>query len=211
MNPRRLSRAASRAALPAAAAVLCGLLASCSPSGGAASTAASAQRVTVVPPSASPAPSPSMKTAPTSRLCAVLDTAVARQVLTDPVLVPRVAPLKGTAPDACSYASGDRTSMLTLNPSSRSYAAEVSAAHSLAADPASAGMREVKSTRVTGLGEAAFVETTEVLQPPQTVTFVVWHSGSRVWVLTLARPLGPKNDADKLVPVARRLTAHLPG
>ena len=200
MNLRRLSRAA----LPAV--VVCGLLASCSP-GGATPTAEAAQRVEVAQ---RVEPAPSMKTAPTSRLCALLDTAVARQVLSAPVLLPRVAPVKGTAPDSCSYASGDRTSMLTLSPSSRSYDAEVSAARSLAADPASAGMREVRSTPVSGLGRAAFRETAEVLQPPQSVTFVVWHTGSRAWVLTLARPLGPKENTEHLVPMARRLTTRLP-
>ncbi|QNP75209.1 hypothetical protein IAG44_41265 [Streptomyces roseirectus] len=175
----------SHAALPAAVAVLCGLLASCA---GAAPSAA--DRVTA--PSA-------------SRLCDVLDAATARQVLTAPVPAPRAAL------DSCSYASADRTSLLTLSSSSRSYDAEVTAARGLAGDPASAGMRVVRSAEVTGLGQAAFSETAEVFQPPQRVALVVWRASSRVWVLTLARPADGRDDAERLVRVARRLDARLPG
>ncbi|KOV64375.1 hypothetical protein ADL01_27905 [Streptomyces sp. NRRL WC-3618] len=220
MIPRRLSRAA----LPAATAVLCGLLASCSGSGSSTSPAAvtsptaspstatsTAGQVTTVSPSAAPSAAASVRTLPPSRLCAVLDEAAARLVLTDPLPAPRVAPGKGTAPDSCSYASGDRTALLTLSPSTRSYDAERAASRSLVGDPASAGMRDVKVTEVTGLGQAAFSETTEVLQPPQSVDFVVWKAGSRVWVLTLAQPAGAKDGADGLVTLARRITPRLAG
>lgn len=77
------------------------------------------------------------------------------------------------AADSCSYASGDGRTLLTLAPSIRSYAAEASASHSLVSDPASAGMRDVKVSEVTGLGQGAFSETTQVLQPQQNVAYVV--------------------------------------
>ncbi|MEW2116412.1 hypothetical protein AB0945_14705 [Streptomyces sp. NPDC005474] len=221
MIPRRLSRAA----LPAATAVLCGLLASCS--GGSASSAniatvpsatasgapsdAGRTTTTTTSPSDVPSAAASVKTLPPSRLCAVLDQTAARLVLTDPRQAPRVAPGKGTAPESCSYASGDRQTLLTLAPSTRSYDAERSASRSLVGDPASAGMRDVKVTEVTGLGQAAFSETTEVVQPPQGVDFVVWKAGSHVWVLTLAQPAGAKDGADGLVTLARRITPRLAG
>ncbi|MFF5359223.1 hypothetical protein ACFY4I_07395 [Streptomyces scabiei] len=224
MNPRRLSRAA----LPAAAAVLCGLLASCtdssaSPANTVSASALSPNAVSAsaspsgagqavsASPAAAPSAAASVKTLPASRLCAVLDRTAARLVLTDPIEVPRVAPGKGTAPDSCGYASGDRTTMLTLNPASRSYDAERAASHRLVDDPASAGMRDVKVAEVSGLGQAAFSETVEVLQPRQHVTFLVWRAGSRTWLLTLARFPGAKDGADQLVPLARRITPRLDG
>ncbi|WP_369171269.1 hypothetical protein AB5J49_26700 [Streptomyces sp. R28] len=211
MHPRRLPRTV----LPAAAALLCGLLASCSsgsasPAAAGTSPTGAAQVTTVSPdPAATPSVNSSPKTLPPSRLCAVLDRSAARQVLTDPKQAPRVAPNKGTAPDSCSYTSGDGTAMLTLNPSTRSYAAELSAAHSLVRDPASAGMRDVKVTEVDGLGQGAFSETTQVLRPRQNVAYVVWRAGSRTWVLTLAETAGAKG-ADRLVSLARQITPRLP-
>ncbi|WP_217213790.1 hypothetical protein [Streptomyces sp. AC550_RSS872] len=160
-------------------------------------------------PTATPAVTSSPKTLPPSHLCTVLDRSAARQVLTDPKQAPRVAPQKGTALDSCSYTSGDGTAMLTLNPSARSYSAELSAAHRLVRDPASAGMRNVKVTEVTGLGQGAFSETVQVLHPPQDVAYVVWHAGSKVWVLTLAETAGAKG-ADRLVSLARQITPRLP-
>ncbi|AZQ36275.1 hypothetical protein ACIBAG_12695 [Streptomyces sp. NPDC051243] len=210
MHSRRLPRTA----LPAAAAVLCALLASCS-SGNASSDAAASpsgagQVTTVSPePTATPAVTSSPKTLPPSHLCTVLDRSAARQVLTDPKQAPRLAPDKGTAPDSCSYTSGDGTAMLTLNPSARSYDAEVSASHNLVRDPASAGMRDVKVTEVTGLGQGAFSETVQVVQPKQDVAYVVWRAGSKVWVLTLAETAGAKG-ADRLVSLARQITPRLP-
>lgn len=212
MNPRRLPRAV----LPAAAAVLCALLASCS--------SGSASPASPAPPSAasqvstvSPAPSvsPSAKTLPPSRLCSAFDKSAARQVLTDPKQASRVAPGKGEAPDSCGYTSGDGSAMLTLTPSARSYAAELSAAHSLVRDPVAAGMRDVKVTEVDGLGQAAFRETAQVIKPPQDVAFVVWRAGSRTWVLTLAESRsssgsGKAQDTDALLESARRLTPRLP-
>lgn len=209
MNPRRLPRAA----LPAVAAVLCGLLASCSSGSASPADAGAAPNgaghVTTVQPDLTV--TPSAKTLPPSRLCTVLDQSAVRQVLSGPRRIPRVAPNKGTAADSCSYASGDGSAMLTLNPSTRSYDAELSAAHSLVRDPASAGMRDVKVTEVTGPGQAAFSETAQVLQPRQNVAYVVWRAGSGTWVLTLADTGGKAQGADRLVPLARRITPRLPG
>ena len=217
MYPPRLPRTAAPAAVaPAAVALLCALLASCSsgstsPAASGASPAGAAQATTVSPgPAVAPSVTSSPKTLPPSRLCAVLDRSAARQVLTDPRLVPRVAPGKGTAPDSCSYVSGNGMNLLTLNPSARSYDAEVSASHSLVRDPASAGMRDVKATAVTGLGQSAFRETAVVLQPRQNVAYVVWRAGSKTWVLTLAETGGAK-AADRLVSLARQITPRLPG
>lgn len=213
MHPRRLLRAA----LPAAAAVLCGLLASCStgsasPAAAGASPSSASQVTTVSPePTVTPSGVSSPKTLPPSHLCTVLDRSVARQVLTDPKQAPRVVPGKGTALDSCSYTSGDGTAMLTLNPSDRSYAAELSAAHSLVRDPASAGMRDVKVTEVTGLGQGAFSESAQVVQPKQNVAYVVWRAAARTWVLTLADTSGRAQGDDRLVPLARKITPRLPG
>ncbi|MGW1751036.1 hypothetical protein ACWCRD_36560 [Streptomyces sp. NPDC002092] len=214
MHPRRLRRL-PRTALPAAAALLCAVLASCS-SGGASPAAAGAspagagQVKTVSPgPAVTPAVTSSPRTLPPSHLCTVLDRSAAQQVLTGPKQAPRLAPGKGKAPDSCSYASGDGTALLTLNPSDRSYAAELSASHNLVRDPASAGMRDVKVAEVHGLGQGAFRETVQVLQPPQNVAYVVWSAGSRAWVLTLAETDGA-TDADRLVSLARQITPRLP-
>ncbi|GAA2504594.1 hypothetical protein [Streptomyces longisporus] len=208
MHPRRLPRTA----LPAAAALLCALLASCSSgsaSAGASRTGA-AQATTVSPgPAVAPSVTSSPKTLPPSRLCAVLDRSAARRVLTAPKQAPRLAPGNGTALDSCSYASGDGSALLTLNPSGRSYDAEVAASHRLVRDPASAGMRDVKVTEVTGLGQGAFRETVQVLQPLQNVAYVVWRAGSRTWVLTLAETAGA-TDADRLVSLGRQITPRLP-
>ncbi|MBD0842347.1 hypothetical protein [Streptomyces sp. TRM68416] len=212
MPPRRLPRAA----LSAAAAVLCGLLASCSTGGASSATAdaspAGAGRTAVSPdPAVTPSGSSSPKTLPPSPLCTVLDRSVARQVLVDPKQAPRLAPGKGTALDSCSYTSGDGTAMLTLNPSDRSYAAELSAAHSLVRDPASAGLRDVRFTEVAGLGQGAFRERAHVLQPKQNVAYAVWRAASRTWVLTLADTSSRAPGDERLVPLARKITPRLPG
>ncbi|NUP39478.1 MAG: hypothetical protein HOY76_21290 [Streptomyces sp.] len=211
MHPRRLRRL-PHAALPAAAALLCALLASCS--SGSASAGASPTGASQVPtgspgPAVTPAVMSSPKTLPPSRLCTVLDESAARRVLTAPKQAPRISPGKGTAEDSCSYASGDGTALLTLNPSTRSYDDEVAASHRLVRDPASAGMRDVKVTEVTGLGQGAFRETVQVLRPQQDVAYVVWRAGSRTWVLTLAETRGAKG-ADRLASLARQLTPRLP-
>ncbi|NUR03724.1 MAG: hypothetical protein HOY79_46605 [Streptomyces sp.] len=214
MHPRRLRRL-PRTALPAAAALLCAVLASCSsgsasPAAAGASPAGAAQVKTVSPgPAATPSVTSSPRTLPPSHLCTVLDHSAARQVLTDPKQAPRLAPGTGTALDSCSYASGDGTALLTLNPSARSYDAEVSASHNLVRDPASAGMRDVKVTEVHGLGQGAFRETVQVLQPQQNVAYVVWRAGSKTWVLTLAET-DKATDADRLVSLARQITPRLP-
>ncbi|WP_405813440.1 hypothetical protein OG241_02845 [Streptomyces sp. NBC_01390] len=48
-----------------------------------------------------------------------------------------------------------------------------------------------------------------MLQPGQTVTFVVWRDGFRTWLLTLARFPAAKDGAEGLVPLARQLTPRL--
>lgn len=205
MNPRRLSRTA----LAAAGTVLCALLTSCS--GGDTATTAAPQSPAPQVATASPAPTatPKVKTAPSSQLCAVLDLTAARTVRTDLRSSPRVAPNKGKATDACSYAAADGTALLTLNPGARSYDKERSAAHSLVGDPASAGMSGVRVDEVAGLGQAAFGESGHLVQQKQDIAYVVWRSNSRVWVLTLAEAGGVKG-ADRLVPLARRIAPRLP-
>ncbi|MGW2565413.1 hypothetical protein [Streptomyces sp. NPDC001537] len=214
MHPRRFRRL-PRTAAPAAVALLCAVLASCSsgspsPAAVGASPIGAAATAAVSPgPAGAPSVFSSPKTLPPSHLCNVLDESAARKVVTAPKQAPRLAPGKGTAGDSCSYASGDGTALLTLNPSARSYDAEVSASRSLVRDPASAGMSDVQVTAVTGLGQSAFRETVVVLQPRQNVAYVVWRAGSRTWVLSLAETGGAK-AADRLVPLARQLTPRLP-
>ncbi|WP_406443302.1 DUF3558 domain-containing protein [Streptomyces sp. NBC_01613] len=157
----------------------------------------------------------SMKTLPPSRLCTALTTGAAKQLIADPRLQTRVSPNKGDAPDGCSYAAADGTSTLALTSASRTYDAELSAAHDLSANPASAGMRDVRVDPVSNLGRQAFRETSYQIQARQHITFVVWHSGAGTWVLTFATTADtstPPTTAsdDKLVQVARSITTKLP-
>ncbi|WP_215447887.1 hypothetical protein [Streptomyces sp. ATCC 21386] len=99
--------------------------------------------------------------------------------------------------------------MLTLNPSDRSYAAELSAAHSLVRDPASAGMRDVKVTEATGLGQGAFSESAQVVQPKQNVASVGVARGFQD-VGALADTSGRAQGDERLVPLARRITPGSP-
>lgn len=208
MNLRRFPRAA----LPAVAGVaLCGLLTSCTGDN------ASPATDSVQQPAASPTPAPSasasasasVKTLPKSRLCTALDLTAARKVRAELHPAPQVGPNKGTAPDGCTYATADGTALLTLTPTTRSYDAELAAAHSLVRDPSSAGMRDVHVTEVPGLGQAAFSERGYVVQQAQNIAYLVWRDGSRSWVLTLAETDGTKGT-DQLVPLAREITPRLP-
>jgi hypothetical protein len=202
-----------RAAVPAAGAVLCGLLASCTSGSGSPAAGptgvASATPVATASPTASASVSPTMKTAPPSQLCTVLDLAAARKVLADLRLAPQVDPNTGKAPEACSYASGDGLTMLTLTPATRSYDVELSLAHGLVRAPGAAGMRNVQVKETAGLGQAAFSEAGYLVQQRQNITYVVWRSRSRTWVLTLAEAGEPKN-AGRVVPLARQISPRLP-
>jgi len=202
---RRLFRAAAGSLTLLA----CGLLAACD------STAHSTQSAAATAATTAPDPTPSVKTLPPSQLCTVLTTGVAKRIVPDARLAARVSPNKGAAPDVCDYTSGDGRSTLSLTPASRTYAAELSAAHNLAATPTSASMRNVRVDTVNGLGRQAFRETAYQTQSKQHLTFVVWNAGSRNWVLTFATgtststpPTTASNDT--VVQAARSITAKLP-
>lgn len=122
---------------------------------------------------------------------------------------PQVAPGQGTAPDECSYATTDGTSVLVLAPTSRPYETEVSMTHSLLRDPAASGMSNVKVQELSGLGQAAFLESAYAVQQQQTITWLVWRSGSHSWVLSLAE-VTATSAPGRLVPVAQQITAQLP-
>ncbi|WNM35770.1 hypothetical protein RKE30_38140 [Streptomyces sp. Li-HN-5-11] len=192
----RYSRRFLRAAVPL---LLGGLLTSCTGSSRSAGANPSA-----VPPAPTPA---AVKTAVPSRLCAALDLTTARKVLADLQHSPQVAPQQGAAPDACSYATSSGEVVLTLSPASRPYATELAVAHKVAGDLASSGMRDVRVKKITGLGRAAFEETGYLTE--QHMTYVIWLSGTRSWVLGLAEAV--KTDASsQLVPVAQQIAPRLP-
>ncbi|MFI6548620.1 hypothetical protein ACIBO9_35790 [Streptomyces prunicolor] len=207
MMVRRLFRAAAGSLTVLA----CGLLTACSTSTHATPSAAGTTTASV----AAPAPASSMKTVPPSALCTVLSKSVAERLITGARLQARVSPDKGQAPDVCGYTAPDGQSTLSLNPTSRAYAAELSAAHNLAADPSSAGMRDVQVDTVDALGRQAFRETASQTQVRQRITFVVWNTGTRSWVLTFATTKGTSTapttvSDDTVVQVARSITAKLP-
>ena len=200
---RRLFRAAAGSLTVLA----CGLLAACDSTAHSTPSAAAA--------ATAPSPTPSMRTLPPSQLCTVLTKGVAERLVPDARLAARVSPNKGTAPDVCDYTSAAGRSTLSLTPASRTYAAELSAAHNLAANPTSAGMRDVQVDTVNTLGHQAFRETAYQTQAKQQLTFVVWNTGTRNWVLTLATdspsettPTTAPNDT--VVQVARSITGKLP-
>lgn len=160
-------------------------------------------------------PSGPVKTLPPSQLCTALTADAAKQIIADARPTAQVSPDKGEAPDVCGYASVDGRSMLSVTSASRAYDAELSAAHDLKSDPASAGMRDVRVEAVSDLGRRAFRETAYQVKAGQHLTFVVWNSGARTWVLTFAatadistRP-APVSD-DKVVEAARSISAKLP-
>ncbi|MFG2781540.1 hypothetical protein ACGFY7_27295 [Streptomyces prunicolor] len=200
---RRLFRAAAGSLTVLA----CGLLAACDSTAHSTPTAAAG--------TTAPSPTPSVKTLPPSQLCTVLTTGVAQRIVPDARLAARVGPNKGSAPDVCDYTSADGRSTLSLTPASRTYAAELSAAHDLSANPSSAGMRDVQVDAVDALGRQAFRETAYQTQSKQQLTFVVWNAGSRNWVMTYATAASTSAapatvSDDKVVEAARSITAKLP-
>lgn len=197
-----------RAAACAITVIVLGLLTACGP---ATRSTPSAAGGTAVPGTGTPAP---VKTLPPSPLCTVLTEAVAERLIADARLLGRVSPNKGDAPDVCNYAAADGTSTLSLTPATRTYSAELSAAHDLSAHPAPAGMRDVRVDLVRGLGQQAFRETAYQTQAGQHITFVVWTSGAKTWVLTftttatsLTAPVTVPDD--KVVQAARSITTGL--
>lgn len=207
MMVRRLLRAAAGSITV----IAFGLLTACSTTTH--STPSAADGTTA--PVADPSPAGSMKTLPPSRLCTVLTTSAAKQLIADARLQARVSPNNGDAPEICSYAAADGKSTLALTPASRAYKAELSAAHDLTANPASAGMRDVRVDPVSDLGRQAFRETSYQIQAQQHITFVVWNSGTRTWVLTFATTADTSATPatvsdDKVIQVARSITAKLP-
>lgn len=195
-----------RFAATATCAVLCGLLTACA-GGSPAPVAGSTTPAPAVSPSAEP--SPSVKIAPTSALCAALDLSAAQTVSASLQASPRVAANQGDTPDACSYASADGSALLTLAPAMRSYDEELALARTLVRDPASSGMRDVRVQEVAGIGQAAFSESGYVLQQQQNLAYVVWRSGSRAWVLTLA-DAAHAGDLGRLGSVAKQIGQRLP-
>ena len=91
----------------------------------------------------------------------------------------------------------------------RSYDEELALARTLVRDPASSGMRDVRLTEVAGIGQAAFSESGYVLQQQQNIAYVVWRSGSRAWVLTLAEAARTGNSS-RLGSVAKQIDPRLP-
>jgi hypothetical protein len=197
-----------RPALPLAAVLLCGLLTSCSGGSGSPSPSPSpAARAAKASPK--PTAKTAMRTTAPSQLCTVLDLATARKVLTGLRYSPEVSPNKGAAPDACSYATGDGKTLLSLSPTTRPYATELTMTHSLIRNPAASGMRDVQVQEISGLGQAAFKESAYAIQQRQTITWVVWRSGSKSWVLSLAQ-ITATDSPSRLVPVAQQIAPRLP-
>ncbi|MEV6478805.1 hypothetical protein [Streptomyces sp. NPDC051576] len=159
-------------------------------------------------PSAAPVAG-AVRTAPPSHLCTALTPAAAERLITDARPTIQAAPDKGRAPDVCGYAAADGTATLSLTPASRAYDTELSAAHDLRAHPSSAGMREVRVDPVGDLGRHAFRETAYQIQARQHLTFVVWTTGARTWVLTLGTAASTEPH-DEVAQVARSITAKLP-
>ncbi|KUM68779.1 hypothetical protein [Streptomyces curacoi] len=157
----------------------------------------------------------SVKTLPPSELCTILTVDVAKQLIADARPTARVSPDKGEAPDVCGYTAADGGATLSLSPASRTYDTELAAAHDLRANPAPAGMRDVRVEPVSDLGRRGFRETSRQVQARQHITFVVWDAGARTWVMTFATSADtstkptPVSD-DKVVRVARSVTAKLP-
>jgi hypothetical protein len=196
-----------RFAATATCAVLCGLLSACT--GGGPAPVAGPTTAPAVSPSTDPSSAPSVKTAPVSSLCEAFDLPAAQTVSASLQAAPRAAADQGTTTDACGYASADGSALLTLAPAMRPYDQELTLARTLAGDPAASGMRDVRVNEVSGIGQAAFSESGFVLQQHQNVAYVVWRSGSRVWVLTLAE-VATTNNAGRLGAVAEQLVPRLP-
>jgi hypothetical protein len=69
-------------------------------------------------------------------------------------------------------------------------------------------MSNVKVRELSGLGQAAFLESAYAVQQ-QTITWLVWLSGSHTWVLSLAE-VTPTDAPGRLLPVTQQLTPQLP-
>ncbi|MEU6251457.1 hypothetical protein [Streptomyces sp. NPDC047043] len=156
----------------------------------------------------------SVKTQPPSQLCTALTVDAARQLIADARPTAQVGPDRGDAPDVCGYAAADGTSILSLTPATRTYAAELSATHDLSAHPTPAGMRDVRVDPVSDLGRQAFRETAHQVRTRQHIIFVVWNSGARTWVLSFATTADTSTKSatvsdDRVVRVARSVTAKL--
>lgn len=200
-------RYSRRAVVQASGVILCGVLTGCT--GGGERPAAAPEPTTITSPTPEASAPPSVKTAPTSKLCEILDLATAQSISANLRFAPLVAPDQGTAADACTYAADDGTSVLSLGPTSRPYETELEMARGLVRDPASGGMGSARVEPVTGLGQEAFSESVVVLEPRQNVTYVIWRSGSATWVLSLAE-VDKTDFADRLVPAAQRFSPRLP-
>ncbi|MFI5884276.1 hypothetical protein [Streptomyces sp. NPDC051554] len=85
----------------------------------------------------------------------------------------------------------------------------------MSANPAPAGMRDVRVDTVGDLGRRAFRKTASQTQVRQRITFVVWNTSARSWVLTFATTTDTSTAPttvphDTVVRVARSITARLP-
>ncbi|MFG3054736.1 hypothetical protein ACGFZP_27805 [Kitasatospora sp. NPDC048239] len=62
---------------------------------------------------------------------------------------------------------------------------------------------------VAGVGRGAFGESGQLLQERRGIACLVWHSASRIWVLTLAEASGT-SDPGRLGPLTARIGPRLP-
>ena len=206
-------RSFRRVVVPVSGAILCGVLASCSSGSGLPADVSAAPAPVVIGPSvAEETAPPSVRTLPPSALCGALDVSAAHSVSADLRFSPLVAADNSddtTVSEACSYATENGTTVLSLAATTRPYETELTQAHDLVRTPSAAGMTDVRVEPVTGLGQAAFRESGILLEPRQNVTHVVWRTDSGSWVLTLAEV--DKTDlASRLVPVAQQIIPRLP-
>lgn len=195
------------AIVPMIGAILAVLLTSCAnESPATVPTTAPTTTASRVPEEAGP---PSVRTLPPSSLCLAFDLAAAQTVSANLRFTPQAGTDQGAAADACTYTNEDGTAVLSLAPATRPYDTELALAHDVERDPGSSGMTGVRVETVTGLGQAAFSETGVVVKPQQNITYVVWRSGSRAWVLSLAEV--EKTDlTGRVAPLARQISPRLP-
>jgi hypothetical protein len=149
-----------------------------------------------------------MSTAPRSALCDVLTEDVARQISPGMAYLSQTAPVTGKAPEVCAYADAAGR-QVSLMPASRPFATEVALAQELARNPGSGGMNTVRVNDLDRLGDGGFSEVATVKGQDSTVVFVVWHVGSRAWVVTVSVP-GESAQEDQAVAIARQISPQLP-